>query len=41
MTNEHGESDNSVLPKRSPNKVLKETAEAVEGRGLAKGSLLG
>jgi group II intron reverse transcriptase/maturase len=41
MTNEHGESDNSVLPKRSPNKVLREAAEAVEGRELAKGNLLG
>ena len=39
--NEHGKSDNSVLPKKSPNNGSKEPAEAVEGRGLAKGNLLG
>ena len=39
--NEHGKTDNSVLPKKSPNNGSKEPAEAVEGRGLAKGNLLG
>lgn len=41
MMNEHGKSDNSVVPRKSPNKGSEEPAEAVEGRGLAKGSLLG
>jgi group II intron reverse transcriptase/maturase len=41
MMNGHGESDNSVVPKKSPNNVLRKAAEAVEGRGLAKGNLLG
>lgn len=40
MMNEHGKSDNSVLPKKPPNNVLQEAAEAVEGRELAKGNLL-
>jgi hypothetical protein len=39
--NEHGKSDNSILPKKSPNNGSKESAEAVEGRELAKGNLLG
>ena len=41
MMHEQGKSDNSVLPKRSPNNGLRESAEAVEGRELAKGNLLG
>jgi len=41
VMNEHGKSDNSILPKKSPNNGSKESAEAVEGRGLAKGNLLG
>jgi hypothetical protein len=41
MMNEQGKSDNSVLPKKSPNNGSKESAEAVEGRELAKGNLLG
>ena len=41
MMNEHGKSDNSVLPKKSPNNGSKEPAEAMEGRELAKGNLLG
>ena len=40
MMDEQGKSDNSVLPKKSPNNGLRESAEAVEGRGLAKGNLL-
>jgi len=39
--NEHGKSDKAILPKKSPNNGSKESAEAVEGRGLAKGNLLG
>ena len=41
MMNEHGKSDNSVLPKKSPNNGPKASAEAMEGSGLAKGNLLG
>jgi retron-type reverse transcriptase len=41
MMNEQGKSDNSVLPKKSPNNGPKASAEAMEGSGLAKGNLLG
>jgi hypothetical protein len=40
VMNEHGKSDNSIVPRRSPNNGLKESAEAMEGRELAKGNLL-
>jgi len=33
-----GKSDSSIVPEKSPNKVEEPTAEAVEGRGLAKGN---
>jgi len=39
VMNEHGKSDNSVLPRKSPNNGSKEPAEAMEGRELAKGNL--
>ena len=35
--NEHGKSDGSVVPAKPPNKAAG-GAEAVEGRGLAKGN---
>jgi hypothetical protein len=37
--NEHGKSDNSIVPRRSLNNGSKESAEAMEGRELAKGNL--
>src|SRR3972149_361068 len=33
-----GKSDSPIAPEKSPNKVEEPTAEAVEGRGLAKGN---
>lgn len=36
--NEYGKSDSFIVPGKSPNKVSKETAEVMEGRGLAKGN---
>ena len=39
MTNGRGKSDSSVVPEKQPNKAGKPGAEAVEGRGLAKGNL--
>ena len=40
MMNEHGKSDRSVVPAKSPNKAGHEpAAEEAEGRGLAKGNL--
>ena len=39
MMNEHGKSDSSVVPGKLPNKA-EEAAEAMEGRGLAKGNLI-
>ena len=39
MMNEYGKSDNSIVPKKSPNNTGKPVAEAMEGRELAKGSL--
>jgi group II intron reverse transcriptase/maturase len=38
MTHGVGKSDSSEVPTKSPNKVGDPTAEAVEGRGLAKGN---
>jgi RNA-directed DNA polymerase len=35
---ERGKSDSPVVPAKSPNKVASAAAEAVEGRGLAKGN---
>jgi RNA-directed DNA polymerase len=39
MMNEHGKSDRSVIPAKSPNKAGQPAAEGVEGRDLAKGNL--
>jgi RNA-directed DNA polymerase len=38
MMNEYGKSDSLIVPGKSPNNVSKETAEVMEGRGLAKGN---
>jgi RNA-directed DNA polymerase len=38
MTNGDGKSDSSVVPEKPPNKAGRPAAEAVEGRGLAKGN---
>jgi group II intron reverse transcriptase/maturase len=38
MMNGRGKSDSSVVPKKPPNKAGRPAAEAVEGRGLAKGN---
>ena len=38
--NEPRKSDSLVVPMKSPNKAGQPAAEAVEGRGLAKGNLL-
>ena len=38
MTYDRGKSDSSVVPEKPPNNVAQATAEAVEGRGLAKGN---
>jgi len=38
MMNEHGKSDRSVVPGKLPNKAEGPAAEAVEGRGRAKGN---
>jgi hypothetical protein len=35
---EFGKSDSSVVPAKSSNKAARVVAEAVEGRGLAKGN---
>jgi len=40
MMNEYGKSDNSIVPKKLPNNTQKGVAEAMEGRGLAKGNSL-
>ena len=37
MMDGHGKSDSAVVPKKPPNKAEEPAAEAVEGRGLAKG----
>jgi len=39
MMNEHGKSDRSVIPAKSPNKAGKPVAEGMEGRDLTKGNL--
>src|SRR6266540_2654326 len=39
MMNEHGKSDRSVVPAKSPNKAGQPAAEGMEGRGLTKGNL--
>jgi group II intron reverse transcriptase/maturase len=38
MMDEHGQSDSSVVPRKSPNKAVESAAEATEGSGLAKGN---
>ena len=38
MTNDQRKSDRPVVPTKSPNKAEQPAAEAVEGRGLAKGN---
>jgi group II intron reverse transcriptase/maturase len=38
MMNGRGKSDSSVVPGKPPNKAARAAAEAVEGRGLAKGN---
>lgn len=40
MMNEYGKSDNSIVPKKLPNNTRERVAEAMEGRGLAKGNSL-
>ena len=40
MMNGQGKSDRPVVPEKSPNKAGPPAAEAMEGRGLAKGNLL-
>ncbi len=39
MTNGRGKSDSPVVPEKLPNKA-EQAAEAMEGRGLAKGNLI-
>ena len=39
MMNEHGKSDRSVIPAKSPNKAGQPAAERMEGRELTKGNL--
>jgi hypothetical protein len=41
MVSGHGKSDNSIVPRKSSNKVRQKAAEGMEGRGLAEGNLLG
>jgi len=38
MMNVRGKSDSSIVPGKPPNKAGQPAAEAVEGRGLAKGN---
>ena len=40
MMNEHGKSDNSIVPKKLLNNAGEPAAEAMEGRGLAEGNPL-
>ena len=40
MMNGRGKSDSPVVPEKPPNKAEEPAAEAVEGRGLAKGNSL-
>ena len=37
MMNSRGKSDSLIVPRKSPNKAEEPAAEAMEGRGLAKG----
>ena len=39
MRNEHGKSDRSVIPAKSPNKARQPAAAGTEGSGLTKGNL--
>src|SRR5437016_9967242 len=39
MMNEHGKSDRTIVPEKSPNKARPMAAEGMEGRDLAKGNL--
>jgi len=39
MMNEHGKSDRSMVPEKSPNKTGRPAAERMEGRDLAEGNL--
>ncbi len=39
MMNEHGKSDNCIVPEKSPNKASSEAAEVMEERRLVKGNL--
>src|SRR5205807_7081557 len=39
MRNEHGKSDRSVIPAKSPNKARQPAAAGMEGSGLTKGNL--
>jgi RNA-directed DNA polymerase len=41
MMHDHGKSDSSIVPLKSPNKAVEPAAEATEGSGLAKGNSLG
>ena len=41
MMNRHRRSDSSIVPEKLPNKDLGRAAEAMEGRELTKGNLLG
>ena len=38
MMNDRGKSDRSIVPEKQPNKADSHAAEAVEGRGRAKGN---
>ena len=40
MMSGHGKSDNSIVPKKSLNKIRQGITERMEGRELAKGNLL-
>ena len=40
MMRGHGKSDNSIVPRKSSNKVRERATERMEGRELAKGNLL-
>jgi RNA-directed DNA polymerase len=40
MVHGHGNSDSLIVPAKLPNKAATGAAEAVEGRGLAKGKTL-
>ena len=40
MMSGHGKSDNSIVPRKSSNKVHQRITERMEGRELAEGNLL-